>query len=503
MLRSGRGGEDDEPTSVVTELVIDSSGGQRRVKRKKQADSGGSSAADRGNGMQLRGSDALQLQRDSQGAGNVQRQKTAAELYAEKQAAALARALPRDFDWQTYLLYHPDLRASGIVEEQQATEHYIKQGRAEGRVYKRLRVLLRYTACTGLINQQYSHIAAFSLAAVLGAEIVLPPAAKRDSFAHYFSVFKEHNEVSWTSAPLESLLNVDRLIDTWKAKGLVVYKTPALMPFPDLTAPELAYPGYIQQDINPKQITKVSGVYLKNMDMPELVEKARRAVIDHSAKLLREDNAMDLNYIVLDLPCTFFMLRSLSNLRVVTEVARSLEFAPAIERMAERIVDKIAKSAAGFNAVHLRIEKDARDWSQIMGGPEAVWNAYVGSMRQAGFTANVPMYVASGLLTYGANDDMNRIIGMLKAGGLCSDVLYKELYIPQAEIDELNSEQKALLDFLVLAKGKYFVGFGSSTFSFYLREHRVLQGMQRSSSVLVDASVIGTDPLFNSAGTCA
>ena len=32
----------------------------------------------------------------------------------------------------------------------------------------------------------------------------------------------------------------------------------------------------------------------------------------------------------------------------------------------------------------------------------------------------------------------------------------------------LNSEQKALLDFLVLAKGARFVGFGSSTFSFYL-----------------------------------
>lgn len=128
----------------------------------------------------------------------------------------------------------------------------------------------------------------------------------------------------------------------------------------------------------------------------------------------------------------------------------------------------------------------------------------------------------------------------------------------------------------MLAKGKFFVGFGSSTFSFYLREHRVLQvrpmtlhgtslyhillqkpllllsrcifvvtmlchhtvlctksspepcvglpavaqqasraasethrsalylqDMPRSSSVLVDASVIGTDPLFNSAGTVA
>ena len=65
----------------------------------------------------------------------------------------------------------------------------------------------------------------------------------------------------------------------------------------------------------------------------------------------------------------------------------------------------------------------------------------------------------------------------------------------------LNSEQKALLDFLVLSRGKAFVGFGSSTFSFYLREHRALNSIPRSSSVLVDASVIGTDPLFNSAGT--
>ena len=61
----------------------------------------------------------------------------------------------------------------------------------------------------------------------------------------------------------------------------------------------------------------------------------------------------------------------------------------------------------------------------------------------------------------------------------------------------LNSEQKALLDFLVLARGRNFVGFGSSTFSFYLREHRALNAIPRSSSVLVDASVIGTDPLFN------
>ena len=67
-----------------------------------------------------------------------------------------------------------------------AARHYLATGRAQGRVARRLRVILRYTACTGLINQHYSHIAAFTLAALVGAELVLPPAVCRDSFGHYF-----------------------------------------------------------------------------------------------------------------------------------------------------------------------------------------------------------------------------------------------------------------------------------------------------------------------------
>ena len=61
-----------------------------------------------------------------------------------------------------------------------------------------------------------------------------------------------------------------------------------------------------------------------------------------------------------------------SNLRVVTEVARSLVFSQKIQALADRTI--VAMTHGGreeFNAVHLRIEKDARDWSTIMGG-EAV-----------------------------------------------------------------------------------------------------------------------------------
>lgn len=59
------------------------------------------------------------------------------------------------------------------------------------------------------------------------------------------------------------------------------------------------------------------------------------------------------------------------------------------------------------------------------------------------------------------------------------------------------------MDFIVLAGAQGFVGFGSSTFSFYLREYRALQGIPKSSSVLVDASAIGTDFLFQAAGIVA
>lgn len=43
--------------------------------------------------------------------------------------AALNAQLPEDFDWKTYMLYHPDLQVVGIATEQQAKEHYLKQVR--------------------------------------------------------------------------------------------------------------------------------------------------------------------------------------------------------------------------------------------------------------------------------------------------------------------------------------------------------------------------------------
>eukprot|EP00887_Chlorella_sp_A99_P002549 scaffold6.g2549.t1 len=485
----GKGG------AVVTELVIDKDG-KAKSTTVTQDDSGLSVTVLSDEEEAGLGSAALEYR--------LQQQQRAAERRRQQQERdqQLYPGLPRGFDAQAYLAYHPDLHKLGVTTEDAAKQHYLDKGRAEGRLYRRVRVMLRYTACTGLINQHYSHIAAFSLAAVLGAEIVLPPAVCRDSFAHYFSVFKEKNEVQWSPVPLDSLLDVEHIISFWRARGLVVHRTPELRPFPDLTQPDVAFPMYPQGGIDPSLVTRLEGVYLKDLDMSELMEMSRAAVVGLASSVLKDDPGADLQYLVLDLPCSFFMLRSLSSLRVVTEVAKSLHFAPPLLALADRIVEGMtAGGQLPYNGVHLRIEKDARDWAMIMGGQQVVWHGYIKTMRQVGFDNATRLYVASGMLTYGASVDMDRTIGYLKHVGVCSDVHHKERYIPQSEIEKLNSEQKALLDFIVLARSKRFVGFGSSTFSFYLREYRALHGISRKRAGLVDASIIGTDPLFHSAGT--
>lgn len=52
-------------------------------------------------------------------------------------------------------------------------------------------------------------------------------------------------------------------------------------------------------------------VYLKNLDMAELIEKARHAVMDRASAVLQADPSYDLHYVVLDMPCSFYSLRTL------------------------------------------------------------------------------------------------------------------------------------------------------------------------------------------------
>lgn len=67
---------------------------------------------------------------------------------------------------------------------------------------------------------------------------------------------------------------------------------------------------YLQPAVDPELVVKIDDIYLRNLDMPDLIGKAKAAVNGHAAKLLKEDPTRMIKYIVLDMPCTLFMLRS-------------------------------------------------------------------------------------------------------------------------------------------------------------------------------------------------
>ena len=68
--------------------------------------------------------------------------------------------------------------------------------------------------------------------------------------------------------------------------------------------------------------------------------------------------------------CTPVTIRVLcSCLSQASLVARNLPFAPDLNTLAEEIIDGMKRvGVVVYNGIHLRIEKDAKEWAEIMGG---------------------------------------------------------------------------------------------------------------------------------------
>ena len=86
---------------------------------------------------------------------------------------------------------------------------------------------------------------------------------------------------------------------------------------------------------------------------------------------------------------------------------------------------------------------------------------------------------------------------------LASKVVHKEMYLDAKEISSLSKEQSGLVDFLVLRQSLHMVGISVSTFSFYLRELRLLDGHAQEDTVMFDAYVIGTEQMFHTSAVVA
>jgi hypothetical protein len=192
---------------------------------------------------------------------------------------------------------------------------------------------------------------------------------------------------------------------------------------------------------------------------------------------------------------------SIKGSALAAEVAKNLRFGRRIRVAARKVLAGISKHAGQdiphhlpvstlqwhYNGIHLRLEKDASSWWERWGGMDGLRQAYLQECDKAAMNTSMPLYIASGLFTYDARKNTETIESML---GPYGKVLRgKHDFIPAPELDALDSEQLAAIDFLVIAHAQVFVGNEKSTFSWYLREFRHLRGIaNRNSSCLVDCN---------------
>ena len=70
-------------------------------------------------------------------------------------------------------------------------------------------------------------------------------------------------------------------------------QTPSLSPFPDLMAPQAAFPTYLQPGVDAATVARLDDVYIANLDMPDLVEKVSRpASRSDSIKVVIKDEVL-------------------------------------------------------------------------------------------------------------------------------------------------------------------------------------------------------------------
>lgn len=257
--------------------------------------------------------------------------------------AATARQMsnldaPPGFDWQAYVRNYPDLHTAGIASESEAMQHWFNVGAPEGRLYRPVHKRLRYTACTGLFNQYYSHVAALALAATLRADVYFPPAATRSSYQDRTSLHPEHNEARWLAVPAESLWDVRRLKRYWKQRGMHIHlvrrwlcekqssrknvcnenddnnvcgiQPTTLEPFPDISTGATAFQLMPLHDVPPENIVRMEGTYIRPAHLQDLAAAATATIMNHAKQLYARNDAPGEVTVVLDLPCTFFALHT-------------------------------------------------------------------------------------------------------------------------------------------------------------------------------------------------
>lgn len=114
---------------------------------------------------------------------------------------------------------------------------------------------------------------------------------------------------------------------------------------------------------------------------------------------------------------------------------------------------------------------------------EQVVALYLEAMQRLQFEPYMPIYIASGIFQTDPEFANKHFPGKV--------IWYGRQLLQPGELEHLDLEQLAAIDFLVASKAAKFIGWAGSSFSFWIPQERAIHGMDNSTSYIIQAEDAG------------
>lgn len=133
-----------------------------------------------------------------------------------------------------------------------------------------------------------------------------------------------------------------------------IFPTAEYESFPDCMHPQDAFPRYIMPSIKPEQVVRLGDTYLQSMHIWYIWDRAAEKVLEKHKALVAAGYPANTT-IVLDLPCPFLAIMTLTCMDAAQEAATALKFNRTLVGMARTIINGMKQAGVTrYNGAHLR-----------------------------------------------------------------------------------------------------------------------------------------------------
>jgi hypothetical protein len=136
--------------------------------------------------------------------------------------------------------------------------------------------------------------------------------------------------------------------------GMRVLPSAPYESFPDCMHPQDAFPRYTMPDVAPQQVVRMGDTYLQSMHIWYIWDRAAELVLGKHKELVAAGHDPNTT-VVLDLPCPFLGIMTLTCMEAAQEAATALKFNRSLVAMARTIINGMRQQGVPrYNGAHLR-----------------------------------------------------------------------------------------------------------------------------------------------------